>query len=333
MGSLKMNVLTDSFDRQFEYLRLSITDVCNYSCQYCLPDGYQNQTKSRFLSLPEISQIIGAFAQLGTRKIRITGGEPSLRVDLPKVIKIARDQKGIEKVALTSNGYKLKKLAQRWADAGLDAVNISVDSFDPKQFNLITGADDLKVILEGVDKALEVGLQVKLNLVFMRQYNGKALQQVLSYIKDKAVTFRFIELMQTGNNSDFFDKQHISGKLVQNELLLQGFSLIQSDRLAGPEKVYTHPNYAGKIGLIMPYDQGFCDTCNRLRVSAIGKVHLCLFADAGYDLRWALSQQENNPKQQQLVEHLQSLMPLKKQTHYLQDNQTGATTHLAMLGG
>ena len=328
-----MTVLTDRFQREFEYLRLSITDVCNYKCEYCLPDGYKKQNSARFMSLPEISQVISAFAQLGTRKIRITGGEPSLRADLPKVIEIARRQKGIEKVALTTNAYKLKKSAQQWLDSGLNAVNISVDSFDPKQFNLITGADDLKVILEGVDKALEIGLQVKLNLVLMKQYNASALKQVFDYVKDKAVTFRFIELMQTGNNAGFFAKQHVSGKTIEKQLIEAGFNQQTSHELSGPEKVYSHPNFAGKIGLIMPYDSGFCDTCNRLRVSAIGRVHLCLFADKGYDLRWALNKEYDNPKQQELVKYLQQLMPLKKQTHYLHEQNTGATTHLAMLGG
>lgn len=322
-------MLSDGFGRQFEYLRLSITDVCNFSCQYCLPDGYQKQSDTGFLTLPEIKNLVHVFAQLGTKKVRITGGEPSLRRDLPDVIDIASSQPEIEQVSMTTNAYRLHKHAAMWAEHGLNSVNISVDSFDSKQFNLITGSSDLPEILKGIDTAIDVGLKVKLNLVLMRQFNKSILREVLAYIKDKPVTFRFIELMQTGDNLAFFRKQHISGSHIERQLLDVGFELQPSEKYAGPAKIFSHADYVGKVGLIMPYGAGFCDSCNRLRVSAIGKLHLCLFAEQGYDLRDILQNQDK----QALVDHIRSLMPYKKPTHYLQNNETGATTHLAMLGG
>ncbi|MGB3726395.1 MAG: GTP 3',8-cyclase MoaA [Glaciecola sp.] len=322
-------MLSDGFGRQFEYLRLSITDVCNFSCQYCLPDGYQKTHKTGFLTKPEISRLIQAFAHLGTKKIRITGGEPSLRRDLTDIIAIAKQQPGIEQVSLTTNAYKLGKFAKIWYEHGLDSVNVSVDSFDPHQFAIITGSTDLVEILKGIDKALEIGLRVKLNLVLMRKFNAKVLQQVLHYIKDKSVTFRFIELMETGDNADFFQQQHVSGNELQTQIRHLGFSPVARDAYAGPANIFSHPDYEGKLGLIMPYGKGFCDTCNRLRVSAIGKLHLCLFADEGYDLRPLLE----NDDPSALAAHIRQLMPHKKPTHYLSNNDTGATTHLAMLGG
>lgn len=322
-------ILSDKFNRHFEYLRLSITDVCNFSCQYCLPDGYKKQHKERFLTLNEIKKLVDVFAGLGTKKIRITGGEPSLRSDLINVIEAVKAQPKIEKIALTTNGYRLAKMASQWHQAGLQSVNVSIDSFDPKQFQLITGYSDLAGILKGIEIAANIGLEVKLNLVLMKQFNAEILNAVLAFVKDKPITFRFIELMETGDNPTFFDEQHFRATHIQQVLEETGFSLLPSNNLAGPAKIYTHPQYVGKIGLISPYETGFCDSCNRLRVSAIGKLHLCLFGEQGYDLRWGL----NNDSNEALTTYIKSQMVHKKATHFLADGNTGATKHLAMLGG
>ena len=152
-------MLTDTYGRKFSYLRLSITDVCNFSCNYCLPDGYQCNSDRNFLTTTEISRIIATFAELGTKKIRITGGEPSLRKDLPEIISIAKQTQGIETVALTTNAYKLYDHIESWIDAGLNALNISIDSLDPRLFNTITGHNKLPYILKGIDKAFALGLK------------------------------------------------------------------------------------------------------------------------------------------------------------------------------
>lgn len=322
-------ILSDKFNRQFEYLRLSITDVCNFSCQYCLPNGYKKQHKERFLTLSEIKKLVDVFADLGTKKIRITGGEPSLRSDLIDIIEAVKAQPKIEKIALTTNGYRLAKMAKQWHQAGLQSVNVSIDSFDPKQFQLITGYSDLAGILKGIEIAANIGLEVKLNLVMMKQFNAEILKSVMAFVKDKPITFRFIELMETGDNPIFFDEQHYRTTHIQKTLEDTGFTLLPSHNLAGPAKTYTHPEYVGKIGLISPYDKGFCDTCNRLRVSAIGKLHLCLFGEQGYDLRWGLNGQSND----ELSAYIRSQMVHKKATHFLAEGNTGATKHLAMLGG
>jgi cyclic pyranopterin phosphate synthase len=322
-------ILSDKFNRQFEYLRLSITDVCNFSCQYCLPNGYKKQNKERFLTFTEIKKLVDVFADLGTKKIRITGGEPSLRSDLIDIIEAVKAQPKIEKIALTTNGYKLAKMAKQWHQAGLQSVNVSIDSFDPKQFQLITGYSDLAGILKGIEIAANIGLEVKLNLVMMKQFNAEILKSVMAFVKDKPITFRFIELMETGDNPIFFNEQHYRTTDIQRTLKETGFTLLPSHTLAGPAKTYTHPEYVGKIGLISPYDKGFCDTCNRLRVSAIGKLHLCLFGEEGYDLRWGL----NGESTDDLSAYIRSQMVHKKATHFLADGNTGATKHLAMLGG
>jgi len=323
-------MLTDNFGRRFYYLRLSITDVCNFKCNYCLPDGYQCTNNREFLTLDEIKCLANSFAGLGTEKIRITGGEPSLRKDLPEIITACKQTSGIKTVALTSNGYKLPQHLPRWIDAGLDALNISIDSLDARQFHAITGQDKLATIIEGIDLALSNDFtRIKVNTVLLKQHNSNQIDQFIDWIKDTPITLRFIELMETGDNAVFFDQQHVSGQSIKEKLLNEGWLPCIRDRASGPAQEFYHPNYAGKIGLIMPYDKNFCQTCNRLRVSSLGKLHLCLFSEHGISLKQALA--SNDPYQVQAA--ITELMSDKKATHFLQQRMTGATSNLSMLGG
>ncbi|NRA60763.1 MAG: GTP 3',8-cyclase MoaA [Psychrobium sp.] len=323
-------MLTDSFGRKFSYLRLSITDVCNFSCNYCLPDGYQCSQPRDFLSLAKITRIANAFSEMGTEKIRITGGEPSLRKDLPEIIAACKAPQNIKKVALTSNGYKLPQHINQWLDAGLDAINISIDSLDPRQFQQITGHNKLPHILKGIDMALSDGrADVKVNVVLMREYNGYDIETFLAWIKDTPITLRFIELMQTGENDKFFDAQHVQGSRIKQNLILAGWLPVINSHSAGPAQEFYHPDYQGRIGLIMPYAKNFCDSCNRLRISAVGKLHLCLFAEQGLDLQQHLQNDDVEP----LKQHIRAMLGDKKVSHFLQDRLTGATRNFAMLGG
>ncbi len=323
-------MLTDNFGRRFYYLRLSITDVCNFKCNYCLPDGYQCDQPRDFMSLTEIERLTSAFASLGTEKIRITGGEPALRKDLPEIIASCKQTSGIKKVAITSNGFKLPEHLPQWLDAGIDAINISLDSLDPRQFLAITGHNKLDTILKGIDMALADGRpSVKVNTVLMREYSGRDIQSYLDWLKDTPVTLRFIELMQTGDNQAFFDAQHVQGSRIKQNLILDGWLPVIQDKAAGPAQEFYHPDYQGRIGLIMPYSKDFCDSCNRLRVSSSGKLHLCLFGENGLSLREQLQCDDIEPLQAKIL----SLLGDKKAAHFLHDKLTGGTKHLAMLGG
>ncbi|MFT7009606.1 MAG: cyclic pyranopterin phosphate synthase [Colwellia sp.] len=323
-------MLTDNFGRRFSYLRLSITDVCNFSCNYCLPDGYQCDQPRDFLSLLEIKRLTKSFAELGTEKIRITGGEPALRKDLPEIIRICKETPGIKTVAITSNGFKLPEHLPQWLDAGIDAINISIDSLDPRQFHAITGHDKLKTILTGIDMALADGrASVKVNTVLMRDHSGREIQSYLDWLKDTPITLRFIELMQTGDNQEFFDAQHVQGSRIKQNLILDGWLPVIQNKSAGPAQEFYHPDYKGKVGLIMPYSKDFCNSCNRLRISSSGKLHLCLFGDEGLSLREQLQSDDIEPLQAKIL----SLLGDKKATHFLHEKLTGATKHLAMLGG
>jgi cyclic pyranopterin phosphate synthase len=323
-------MLQDNFGRRFSYLRLSITDVCNFSCSYCLPDGYSCDTPRDFLRVDEVTRLVKTFAKLGTRKIRLTGGEPSLRKELPEMIRICKQTPGIQNVAITTNGYKLTSQIKDWVDAGLDSMNVSIDSLDPRMFHTITGHDKFDEVMNGIDMALALGLKkVKVNAVLMRQFNEPEFQSYLDWVKDKPITLRFIELMKTGDNVSFFNENHISGASLKAKIIEQGWSRVIRGKDAGPAQEFEHPDHLGKIGLIMPYSKDFCSTCNRLRVSARGKLHLCLFSEYGLDLREYLQDDDSDA----LANQIRYLLGDKEATHYLHDGLTGGTKHLAMLGG
>lgn len=324
-------MLQDSFGREFHYLRLSITDVCNFRCTYCLPDGYQGKPDSGFLSLDEVRRVIGAFAATGTSKIRITGGEPSVRGDLPEIIAAAKATPGIRTVALTTNGYRLPERIDGWAAAGLDALNLSIDSLDPGVFAAITGHTRLRELLDGLDRALALGIpRVKVNTVLLRGHNDGQIDRFLDWIRDLPITLRFIELMQTGDNADFFRSHHVSGEALRQRLLDAGWRPVIRGRDAGPAQELHHPDYSGRIGLILPYSKDFCATCNRLRVSALGRLHLCLFSEQGIDLRHLL---QEDAQREELIAFLRDRLADKKVSHFLHEGFSGGTRHLAMLGG
>lgn len=323
--------LSDNHGRKFYYLRLSITDVCNFKCEYCLPDGYQHTQKQCFLSVDEIKRTVEAFAAVGTEKVRITGGEPGLRKDLPQIIEAIAAIPNIKKIAMTTNGYNLAKHAQTWKDAGLSQLNISVDSLTPHLFNKITGVNRFDDVMRGIDKALEVGFdKIKLNSVLIKEFNDNELQQFLAFIKSRKIEMRFIELMECGQTGDFFNQHHLSGDGMKAFLQQQGWVQQLRAKDDGPAQVYSHPDYQGSLGLIQPYAKDFCDTCNRLRVSAVGKMHLCLFGEEGVDIRDLIQHDEQQP---QLIDRLQQAVQTKKVSHYLQQGNTGNTPHLASIGG
>ena len=325
-------MLVDQHNRRFTYLRLSITDVCNFRCNYCLPDGYSCEKNAREqpLTPQEIKKLAYAFALNGTQKIRITGGEPTLRKDLNDIIAICKSTPGINTVSLTSNGYRLSKQLDSYIDSGLDALNISADSLNADTFKLITGHNSLDEILKTIDLAIARGMKkIKVNTVLLKEYSYKELQSFLNFVKDLPITLRFIELMQTGDNQTFFEQQHVSGSTIQQMLLEQDWLQIIREPNAGPAVEYTHPDYAGNIGLIMPYSKNFCNSCNRLRVSADGNMHLCLFADDNAPLRPHLLSDSTD----ELAQRIRNNVLGKQQQHLLQEGYSGSTRHLAMLGG
>ena len=324
-------MLVDKYNRSFPYLRLSITEVCNFSCNYCLPDGYKKTGAEHFLNQDEIRRLVDAFVELGVWKIRLTGGEPTIRKDFTEIAKMIGDRPEIDTLAFTTNGYRLKERAQEWHDAGLNAINVSIDSLNAKKFHAITGHDRMQEVREGIDKAIEVGFKdVKINVVLLKGVNDDEHDNYLEYVKDTPVSVRYIELMQTGDNLTYFNKFHLSSDTVKDKLLAQGW--VENIRAlgAGPAANFTHADYAGSIGLIAPYSKDFCTNCNRLRITSSGDLRLCLFGNVGIPLRHML---HNDDQKGDLVAAISKQLDYKASSHFLALGDTGIMTNLSSTGG
>lgn len=323
--------IADNFGRRFPYLRLSVTDICNFRCSYCLPDGYKKTGCETYLSIEEILRLVSGFAALGVWKIRLTGGEPTVRPDFLDIAKGISSIPGVKKLAFTTNGYKLGERAHDYFDAGLRAINISIDSLKARRFEEITGHDRLDEILKGMEDCFRAGFKtVKINTVLLKGMNDLEIDDFIDFVLDKPVSLRFIELMRTGENGSYFAAHHLPGTHVTERLVARGWHIKPRDEGAGPAVEFGHEHSKGTIGLIAPYSKDFCKTCNRLRVSAKGNLHLCLFGEGGYALRPLL---QSDDQSEELQAKIVSLMNFKKSTHFLHEGLTGATPHLASIGG
>ncbi len=326
-----MKTLTDPHGRSFSYLRLSITDICNYRCQYCLPNGYQKNGDTHFLTADEIENLVAGLAGLGLWKVRLTGGEPTVRKDFAEIAARVSSIPGIRRVATTTNGYRLAKNAQLWRDAGISAINVSVDSLNRQRFAEITGHDHLPRVLDGIKAAQDAGFEkIKVNTVLLRGVNDHELDGFLEWIRSEDLSIRFIELMETGSNKEYFTRHHIRGQEIRERLNAFGWSELAREEGAGPAQEFSHPDYKGQIGIIAPYSKDFCNTCNRLRVTATGNLRLCLFGSGGHSLRDLL---QHRDQRDELQATIATLLVQKAPTHLLHFHQTGATPHLAALGG
>jgi cyclic pyranopterin phosphate synthase len=256
-----------------------------------------------------------------------------MRRDLEAIIGDLRALPGLEQLVMTTNGYRLKERAALWRSAGLDSLNVSIDSLDPRQFRLITGENRLGEILAGLEAAWAAGFgTIKVNTVLLKGLNHHEFDDFLCWIKDQPIQLRFIELMQTGVAGDYFAQHHLRGAELEQQLLRQGWQLKARAAEDGPARVYRHADYVGEVGLIMPYGAGFCDSCNRLRVSALGQLHLCLFGDGGIELRDLLA--SDDPRlHQQLQQRLQQALQFKAKAHQLHLGDPGIRAHLASIGG
>jgi GTP 3',8-cyclase len=324
--------LEDSFGRRFSYLRLSVTDACNFRCSYCLPNGYKrpaNQPGPLYQN--EIKNLIEAFAEMGTVKVRLTGGEPTLRPDFLEIASGISQIPGIRQVAVSTNGFRLKQLARSFREVGITSVNVSLDSLDRKKFAEIAGVDQLEQVLDGIEEALEAGFsEVKVNAVLLRGINDEALDDFLIWIKDKPIVVRFIELMPTGQTKEFFSERHIGSGALTAKLLESGWKAKVRGASDGPALEYTHPNYRGRMGLIAPYAKDFCASCNRLRVSSQGGLRLCLFGEGNHSLRDLL---QEPGQRDELKLRVNQLLHKKEISHYLPEGRYGNNNTFSAIGG
>lgn len=323
--------LTDGFGRRFSYLRLSLTEACNFRCQYCLPNGYTPTGPHDFLTAGEIVNLVTALAEIGMWKIRLTGGEPTLRRDLVDLITLIRGVPGVAHIAMTTNGYRLAQDGPAYVAAGLGSLNVSVDSLDKDRFARLTGVDRLDAVLAGIAACRAAGLErIKLNAVLLRSTAWEELGQFLDYLRTAPVTIRFIELMQTGEGAALFEQEHMRCAELMASLENAGWQRVARPEGAGPAIELAHDSYAGRIGFIAPYAKDFCASCNRLRVSARGQLQLCLFGRGGHSIRHLLQTPE---QKEELKAYFASLLAGKQEGHGLHEGNYGTRQHLASIGG
>lgn len=322
--------LLDGFGRSFHYLRLSVEDACNFRCAYCLPNGYKKTEADAPLSADEIGRLIRGFAGLGFWKVRLTGGEPTVRRDIVEIAAAAAATPGVRRVALSTNGWNLAALAPALKSAGVSAVNVSVDSLDRARFAGLTGSDSLDAVLAGVERALELGFETKVNAVLMKGLNDGEFADFVGLTKARPLGVRFIELMPAADNADFFAERHLKAESLVNWLVENGWAERSRKEGDGPARTFLKDGHAGSVGVIAPYAKDFCNSCNRLRVTSRGKLRLCLFSEKDHSLRANL---QDDSQIGALQAQVKDLLGLKEVSHYLPEGKIGNTKHFAMMGG
>lgn len=274
-------MLCDSYQRKIEYLRLSVTDLCNLRCSYCMPlEGVVKREREDILSFEEIYRVVSAFARLGVKTLRLTGGEPLLRRDLPRLVAMLREIPGIEELLLTTNGVLLADMAAELKRAGLSRVNVHLDTLDEAKFARITHWGSLSRVLSGIRAAREVGFSpIKLNAVLMKGWNDGEVEEMLRFAAEEKLILRWIELMPIGPGKDL-NENFLPSEWVLNRLKERYHLSPYGPRLGrGPAEYFKIFELNSVVGFIHAVSQPFCEQCNRIRLSADGRVQDCLAYD------------------------------------------------------
>jgi GTP 3',8-cyclase len=285
-------IIKDTFNRPLHDLRISIIDRCNFRCQYCMPadkfgPDFVFLPKSALLSYEEIERIAKIFVNLGVEKIRLTGGEPLLRKDLPLLINKLSNIEGLKDIGLTTNGFLLKTFAEKLKNAGLKRVNVSLDSLNDELFGRINGRNiGTKPILEGIKAAKKAGLGVKINMVVKKGLNDSEILPMADFCKENGFELRFIEFMDVGSTNDWKMDDVITKKQI-HDMLKEHYELEPVDPAYFGEvaKLYRYKDTEGYVGFISSVSESFCSSCTRARLSANGQIFTCLFNGNGHDIR------------------------------------------------
>jgi cyclic pyranopterin phosphate synthase len=311
-GEVERSALVDGQQRRIDYLRVSVTDRCNYRCTYCLPEtGVPHAARAEVLTFEETVRLVSCFARLGVRRLRLTGGEPTVRRDLPVLVGMLRAIPGVEDIALSTNGHLLGDLAEPLFRAGVTRLNVSLDTLDPGRFAAITRGGDLARVLDGLERARRLGFaSIKINTVAVRDFNHGELGELCAFAWDRGLVPRFIEQMPMSDGALFVPGRFMSAAEIRAEIQAghPAGTLVADEigrrRGAGPARYWrievrgARENESQRevkregekvFGIISPITEHFCEVCNRVRLSATGALHTCLAYDDAVDLRGVLA--------------------------------------------
>ena len=320
----------DSCSRNIRYLRLSVTDLCNLRCRYCMPDGVEKLEREAVLTYEEFLRLAALFAQCGIDTVRVTGGEPLVRKGVEQLVAGLKATPGIRKVTMTTNGVLLAQQLPALLNAGLDSVNISLDTLRPEVFRRITARDEFAAVQAGLRAALESPLPVKLNCVPQAGINEGELETIAALARDNDLQVRFIEMMPIGYGAAM---PCISGPELQARFDRRWPGLHPVEGIAfgdGPAVYYTAPGWKGSIGFITAVHGKFCVSCNRVRLTSLGFLRPCLASEAGCDLRALL---RGGADDAQLLAAIRETIWAKPREHHFESRSVPATRGMYRIGG
>lgn len=330
------NKLIDPFGRDINYLRVSVTDRCDFRCTYCMAEDMQFLPKKDILSLEEIEEICKAFMRLGTRKIRLTGGEPLVRKGIMQVINNLGNEvgKGLDELTITTNGSQLETKAEELFNAGIRRINVSLDHLDPIKFKEITRWGDLEKVKVGLKKAREVGLKIKINTVAISEFNQDHLADILRWCGDENFDMTVIEVMPMGDiGADKRYGQYLPLSQVRSELEKQFTLTDLPERTSGPARYVSVKETNNKLGFITPLTHNFCESCNRVRLTCTGILYMCLGQDDNADLKTVLREEGTDA----LENAIRSAISRKPKGHDFeisrQSSNISVNRHMSLTGG
>lgn len=332
--------MQDGLGREIDYLRISVTDKCNLRCRYCMPPhGITPLAHEEILTLEEIFRLVGIMEQLGIRKVRLTGGEPMVRKNLPWLVEQIHGLCGIREIAMTTNGTLFAPQAKVYREAGLTAVNISLDTLDSERFRCITGCDradraaGVDSVLRAIDAALEQELRVKINCVPCVEMNGDDIEGIAMLAEDRPVDVRFIELMPIGCGKEYtgIPSKEILRRLERrfgaaiavpgkSSLAVAGRATDLYEKTDGPAEYYQFPGFSGRIGFISPISHKFCRECNRVRLTCEGRLKLCLHYDRGLELKLLL---RSGASDEEIGRQIINALKEKPSEHHFREKAAG----------
>ena len=312
--------LVDRFGRQIDYIRLSVTDRCDFRCVYCMTEDMTFLPRNQILSLEELHQVAKAFTELGVKKIRLTGGEPMVRRDVMCLVERIGQLPGLEELLLTTNGAQLQKFAAPLKAAGVSRINISIDSLDTDRFKRISRVGKLKNVLVGIEAARAAGFnRIRLNSVIMRGYNEDEILPLADFAIDRGIDIAFIEEMPLGEASDHKREETTCSNDWVRSVIEEKYDLLDSaEKTAGPSRYTKVVGMQSRIGFISPVSHNFCEDCNRVRITAEGRLLLCLGNEHSVDLRAVLRKEGSSHNDLKLA--IIAAMDLKPERHYFYDH-------------